>query len=108
MRDARKLFRLFKSVNEFKKILDLLGAKNRTSFDNIMNIIVRAAFMAYWFFDNLSILSKIKIINKEPKPFSKIGATFWLIALIVNLIVVLKDIVANVKAIDQLKRYNIF
>lgn len=81
-----------------------MGAKNPTSFDNVMNIIVRASFMAYWFFDNLSILSKIKIISRDPKPFSKIGATFWLIALVVNLIVVVKDIFATLKTIDQLKK----
>lgn len=93
MRDARKLFRLFKSVNEAKKIKDLLGQELST--DNVLNIIVRAFFLLYWFFDNLNILSKIKILSEDPKKMAKLGATFWLLALVTNLALLLKTLVAN-------------
>lgn len=61
MRDARKLFRLFKSINEAKKIKELLALPR--DVDNVLNIAIRAFFLLYWLFDNLNILSKIKIIE---------------------------------------------
>jgi hypothetical protein len=94
MRDARKLFRLFKSLNEFKKIKELLAVKNGINIDVVLNILVRGSFMIYWLFDNLAILSKIKVLEKDPKPFGKLGATFWLLALVFNFILVIKDSIA--------------
>jgi peroxin-11B len=91
MRDARKLFRLLKSVNEAKKIKDLL-AQDRT-IDNILNIIVRGFFLLYWFFDNLNILSKLKIFNQDPKQMAKLGASFWLLGLLTNLVLLIKNLV---------------
>lgn len=90
MRDARKLFRLFKTINEYKKIQDLLSKGGMDQVDLVLNIVTRLAFGAYWAFDNLAILSKLKVINKDPKPYGKTGALFWLIALISNLILVIK------------------
>ena len=95
MRDARKLFRLLKSVNEAKKIKDLLASD--MTIDNILNIIVRGFFLLYWFFDNLNILSKIKILNQDPKKMAKIGSTFWLIALLTNLLLLFKNLSSNLK-----------
>ena len=62
MRDARKLFRLFKSLNEYKKLMDLLK-KDQSLEDLILSIITRIGFLLYWIFDNLAILSKIKILS---------------------------------------------
>jgi hypothetical protein len=93
MRDARKLFRLFKSVNEAKKIKDLLE-QDRT-FDNVFNILIRGFFLLYWFFDNLNILSKIKILKEDPKRMAKIGSTFWLLALLTNLLLLVKNLISN-------------
>ena len=90
MRDARKLFRLFKTVNEAKKIKDL-WRQERTS-DNVLNLLVRGFFGLYWIFDNLNILSKIKILNYDNKQMAKIGATFWLLALLTNLLLLLKNL----------------
>lgn len=102
MRDARKLFRLLKSVNEGKKIKDLLGSE--MTIDNLLNIIVRGFFLLYWFFDNLNILSKIKILSQDPKKMAKIGSTFWLLALLTNLLLLLKNLTSNLKKCDELKR----
>ena len=95
MRDARKLFRLLKSVNEAKKIKDLLSSD--MTIDTILNIIVRGFFLLYWFFDNLNILSKIKILSQDPKKMAKIGSTFWLLALLTNLLLLFKNLSSNLK-----------
>jgi peroxin-11B len=102
MRDARKLFRLLKSVNEAKKLKDLLGSE--MTIDNLLNIIVRGFFLLYWFFDNLNILSKIKILSQDPKKMAKIGSTFWLLALLTNLLLLLKNLTSNLKKCDEFKR----
>lgn len=101
MRDARKLFRLFKTVNEAKKIKDIMGQD--LTVDSMFNIVVRGLFGVYWFFDNLNILSKIKILSYDSKTMAKWGATFWLLALLVNLIHLIKQLLANFKKANDLK-----
>ena len=101
MRDARKLFRLFKTINEVKKIQDLLKAELTT--ENVLSILVRVFFGIYWFFDNLNILSKIKILSHDPKRMGKLGATFWLLALVTNLILLVKQLIANVEKVNKVK-----
>lgn len=107
MRDARKLFRLFKTVNEYKKIEDILKKTPEMDFNNVLAILTRAFFGVYWIFDNLNILSRLKIIEKDPKQYAKTGALFWLLALLTSLISIVKDIVVNEKKIEHLKRYSI-
>lgn len=99
MRDSRKLFRLFKTLNEYKKIEDLLKKNPDLNFNSILLILTRAFFGVYWIFDNLNILSKLKIIEKDPKPYGKTGAFFWLFALLTNLVTIIKDIIENEKKI---------
>jgi hypothetical protein len=53
-------------------------------------------FLFYWFFDNLSIISKLGLIKNDPKIFSKRGSTCWFIALIVELILFIKNMIINV------------
>ncbi len=104
MKDARKLFRLFKSINEYKKILDLLQKKNDTP-TLVLNLLVRVGFLCYWIFDNLTILSKIKILDFDAKEMARTGANFWFLALLANLILTLKDLIKNYKQIEQLRQY---
>ena len=101
MRDARKLFRLFKTINEVKKIQDLLKAE--LTMENVLSILVRVFFGIYWFFDNLNILSKIKILSHDPKKMGKLGATFWLLALATNLVLLVKQLVATVAKVNKVK-----
>lgn len=103
MRDARKLFRLFKSVNEAKKIKDLTNGVLDANLG--LNILIRAFFLLYWFFDNLNILSKIKLLDFDPKKMAKIGSTFWLIALVTNLVLLVRNLLANLKKCSDLKKY---
>jgi hypothetical protein len=104
MRDARKLFRLFKTINEIKKIQDLLAKELSTNA--WLNIAVRGFFGVYWIFDNLNILSKLKLISQDPKQMAKMGATFWLLALITSLIIHLKSLIENVQQVNKCKKYS--
>ena len=77
------------------------------SFANILAILTRAFFGIYWIYDNLNILSKLKIIDTDPKKFAKTGAFFWLLALLTNLIAVVREIFFNEKKLEHVKRYEI-
>jgi len=57
---ARKLFRLFKSFNEWVKIKEFMNNKTLPEFDKYLSIATRLAFLIYWIFDNLAVLAKIK------------------------------------------------
>ena len=104
MRDARKLFRLFKTVNEYKKIEEMLKKNPEMNFANVLAILTRAFFGIYWIYDNLNILSKIKVIEKDAKPFAKTGAFFWLLALLTNLVSIVREIIINEKKRAHLKK----
>lgn len=69
MRDARKLFRLFKFLVEIKKMENILksSAKSSDDFSLFLKMGARIGFFGYWIFDNLLILSKLKLIKKPPK-----------------------------------------
>ena len=103
MRDARKLFRLFKSVNEAKKIKDLTNGVLDINLG--LNILIKAFFLLYWFFDNLNILSKIKILSHDPKKMAKWGSTFWLLALVTNLALLIRNLMANTHSLKKTKKY---
>ena len=89
MRDARKLFRLFKSLMEYQKIQQLMKQK-QTDHKQVLNILIRLGFLFYWVFDNIAILTKVKLLkNVDQKQAAKRAATFWLIALVISVILVL-------------------
>ena len=103
MRDARKLFRLFKTVNEIKKIKDLLSQD--LNLEGMLNMVIRGFFGLYWLFDNLNILSRIKVLSgPDPKRMAKIGSTFWLLALVTNLVLLVKNLLDNVSKSKDLKK----
>ena len=105
MRDARKLFRLFKTINEYQKLLDLLGKAHQMGVDEVLGILTRIFFGLYWIFDNLAILRKIGVISGESKVMSKKGATCWLLALIANLILTIKKLIAMNKERSKASMY---
>ena len=86
MRDARKLFRLFKSINEAHKILEILNKGSTDEIDVALNILNRLAFLLYWVFDNIAILGTIKFLTTDSKKFTKYGSFFWFWALIFSLV----------------------
>lgn len=83
MKTARKLFRLFKSINEYQKIMGIL-AKGDLSQKDMLNAGSRLAFLLYWFFDNLTVLSSVKFIGYDAKQMNKYGAFWWLVGLILG------------------------
>ena len=46
----------------------------------------RVAMFFYWIFDNIQILSQLKILNADPEFFGKWGMTNWSVSLVCNLI----------------------
>lgn len=82
----------------FKKNPDL-------NLPNVLAILTRTFFGVYWIFDNLNILSKLKIIEKDSKPFAQKGALFWLLALLTNLVTVVREMILNEKKVENLRRY---
>lgn len=89
MRDARKLFRLFKSLIEYQKIQMLLKQK-QAEHKKILNILTRLGFLLYWIFDNIQILSKVKFLNGFDKDKAAWRAAFfWFSGLFFNLLLVL-------------------
>ena len=94
MADARKLFRLFKWVNEYQKIVDMLGKPELgwDEIDLIINILTRLGFVMFWIFDNQFILSKIKFIGGNVDTFKKGAMTGWWIGLTWNILYSLKQL----------------
>ena len=86
MRDARKLFRLFKSINEAHKILEILNKGSTDEIGVALDILNRLSFLLYWIFDNIAILGTIKFLTTDSKKFTKYGSFFWFWALIFSLV----------------------
>jgi hypothetical protein len=57
------------------------------------------------FFDNVSILASIKVINKDPKKFGALGLTHWLVAIIVNLALISRTLLRNWWTMKAYKKY---
>lgn len=94
---ARKLFRLFKSFNEYVKIKDFQkGAL--PSFDKNLNIICRLSFLFYWIFDNLAVLVKVKFLTSlDLKSTARRASQFWLIGIILSIVIAVKGMLAAAK-----------
>lgn len=96
---SRKLFRLFKWLNEYVQIRKLL-ASDYSKIDKCLYILTKMAFFMYWVFDNLGILIKVKFlrvpiqlnnINRRASQFWLIGLTLVIIHTIRNLMNVSVD-----------------
>ena len=70
----------------------------------MLNLITRIGFFFYWIFDNLAILSKIKVLSFETKPLSRKGASCWFIALLATLILTIKNYIVNTKKILRISK----
>ena len=81
--------------------MDVLNNKNLDLTNLVLSVITRIGFLLYWIFDNLAILSKIKILNLKTKALAKRGSTFWFIALVSTFILTIKNIVALNQKIDK-------
>lgn len=93
MATARKLFRLFKTVNEYHKVIGLLSKSQDDEFDLYMNILSRVFFGAYWVFDNLAVLSAIKFLKQDKVKLTKSASWCWFLALLVGLVLYVRNLV---------------
>ena len=88
MRDARKLFRLFKSLMEYQKICQFQKMK-LPPHKKTLNILSRLGFLLYWVFDNIQILTKVKYLqNVDQAKAAKRACFFWLLGLLFSVLLV--------------------
>lgn len=82
---------------EYQKIKQLL--KNESpQFEKVMNILCRAAFLWYWFFDNLSVLIKIKFINSlDFNSMNRKASKFWLVGCLIGAFIAVYGMVKDMK-----------
>ena len=99
---SRKLFRLFKSVNEIQTIMKK-WQENIPTAEKALPILTRLCFLFYWFFDNLGVLIKIKFITSfDFNNALRRANKFWLLGLfltIVGCIKTLSELGSKAKAI---------
>ena len=96
---ARKLFRLFKSLIEYGTMKKLMT----DPIKNALPILARMAFFSYWFFDNIVILIKIKVIQGwDLKLMARRAAKSWLTGTIIGLIIAQINLAEASKEANQL------
>lgn len=89
---SRKLFRLFKSFNEYVKIKGILKL-DKPQLDKNLAVIARLGFLFYWLFDNLSVLIKIKFLNGfDQKQMARRASKCWLFGIWVSIICALLEL----------------
>lgn len=93
MATARKLFRLFKTINEYQKILALIAKGSEDDLDLYMNILSRILFGAYWLFDNLAVLSAIKFLKQDRAKLMKSASWCWFLGLLAALVVYVRNLI---------------
>lgn len=92
MSTARKLFRLFKTFNEYVKIIAIRNGK-LPDWEKHLQIITRIAFAFYWIFDNLSVLIKVKFLDGyDLKAMARRASKAWLSGIILSIIVALLEL----------------
>ena len=63
-----------------------------------MNVLCRASFLWYWFFDNLSVLIKIKFINSlDFNSINKKAFKFWLLGCLIGMFLAVLGMVKEMK-----------
>jgi len=99
MGNARKMFRLFKSLLEYQKINAMLGKADSTQVHKfILALIPRIAFFFFWLFDHLIILSKIGFLtNVDLKWVTSCWAKCWVVANTVSIVGAVVDLVELAK-----------
>lgn len=83
-REARKLFRIFKSIDEYQAILHLVFY-GEEELATLFHIISKFLYLLYWAFDNISVAAKINLLQLDWKGLHRIGLKIRFIALLVSL-----------------------
>ncbi|CAD8112788.1 unnamed protein product [Paramecium sonneborni] len=106
MREARKIFRLAKTLNEIQYIFYKIkeNTENVNDIIRVLKIFSRIWFALFWAFDNLSILSQIQIIQSNPKVLGKIAMSFWAVGIITNLTETFRDLIGNLLYLRKVQK----
>lgn len=94
LRDARKLARLLKTLNEYKKFIEILGGSSPAHV-KALEAVGRVGFGTYWLFDNISWLSKNKVLKFDEKEASWWGAFGWTIGTLASVLVAVVKLVES-------------
>jgi hypothetical protein len=94
MRDSRKLFRLGKGINELNFIIDKFAYDLSYKFNSqgYLELSMKLFYFIYWLFDNIAILSKLKLLSFDVKATTKYAATGWFIGTILSTIKLLFEL----------------
>lgn len=71
IREARKLFRLAKSIHELQPILTAYYDESIEKETRIYLILSRLSYCCYWLFDNIQVLCSVKFMRLKRKVFYK-------------------------------------
>jgi len=106
MSNARKLFRMFKSLIEWQKINVLLGKASSTPpLKFILQMIPRVAFFFYWILDTIVVLSKIKFLTTvDNVKLMYRWAFLWTIANVTSLLGALLELADLAQEEKKLKK----
>ncbi len=86
MSKARKLFRLFKSVNEYHTLMAFLDDCSDGMPQLVLGVITRLGLFVYWIFDNLQVLTMINFLKGNPDNYKRIGMMGWFFSLLATVI----------------------
>eukprot|EP00828_Plagiopyla_frontata_P041114 TRINITY_DN5767_c0_g1_i2.p1 TRINITY_DN5767_c0_g1~~TRINITY_DN5767_c0_g1_i2.p1 ORF type:complete len:228 (-),score=14.58 TRINITY_DN5767_c0_g1_i2:201-884(-) len=101
---SRKLFRLFKSIQQIPKLQSFILDKNMDKFQQMLDILTHSNYFFHFIFDNIAILSVVKVLNYQPAKFSQIAQKFWLLGIITTIISIiyqLKQLSKDFNAISK-------
>jgi peroxin-11B len=94
-RDARKIFRLGKFINEIHAISAVLNNLSIDLPEMVLQLLIRSSYFVYWVLDNLGTLCTIKLIKLDPAKFSKNSNKAWFTAIVFSLISLARNLSLN-------------
>lgn len=89
---ARKLFRLFKSINEYQKLIKFLDSCSDGMAKLVLGILTRLGLFFFWLFDNLQVLTKINFIKGNDATYKKYGMLGWFVSLVATIVSSILDL----------------
>lgn len=84
-RDSRKLFNLFRSLKELNEIQKTMIENNKYKTLSLADIILKISKFFFYLFDNLSLLSALKVLPFSKSATGLIGNMFYLSITVCNL-----------------------
>lgn len=99
MRDARKLFRLLKTLNEIANLVDVFEKRSHQANSTTEDILSRQLFVTsklgyawYWMFDNMTIMASFFGSWRHEQVLSKLAACGWVVGLLPQIATDVRDL----------------